>query len=97
MILENCIDHRICWKKYIQLRAKVSAPTLRAGLLNEVNIRDTLSEYFENDQACAFMNSIKGTPAYWKTFKTVELAMLKQLGVPTFFLTSSSADPSWNE
>ena len=66
-------------------------------MLNEANIRDTLSQYLENDQAYAFMNSIKGTPIYWKKFKTVELAMLKQVGVPTFFLTSSSAGPRWNE
>ena len=43
------------------------------------------------------MNSIKGTPIHWKKFKTVELAMLKQISVPTFFLTSSSAGPRWNE
>ena len=43
------------------------------------------------------MNSIKGTPAYWKKFKSEVIAMVKQLGVPTFFLTLSSADLRWNE
>ena len=38
---------------------KVSAPTLRAGLIKNANILDTLNQYFENDQAYAFMNSIK--------------------------------------
>ena len=45
-------------------RSKVSALTLRAGLLNNPNISDTLNQYFENDQTHAFVNSIKGTPAY---------------------------------
>ena len=76
---------------------KVSAPTLRAGLLNNANIRDTLNQYLENVQAYAFMNSIKVTPAYWEKFKPEVLAMVKQLDVPNFFLTISSADLRWNE
>ena len=44
------------------------------------------------------MNSINGTPAYWKKFlHEVVLAMLKQLGLPTFFVTLSYADLRWNE
>ena len=45
---------------------KVSAAALRAGLLNNANILDTINQYFQNDQAYAFMNSIESTPAYWK-------------------------------
>ena len=43
------------------------------------------------------MNQIKGTPAYWKKFQREVLAMVKQLGCPTFFLTLSCADLRWNE
>ena len=43
------------------------------------------------------MSSIKGTPAYWKKFLHQVLAMVKQLGTPTFFLTLSCADLRWNE
>ena len=43
------------------------------------------------------MNLIKSTPAYWKKFKPGVLAIVKQLGVPTFFLTFSSANLRWNE
>ena len=43
------------------------------------------------------MNCIKGTPAYWKKFLFDVLAMVKQLGIPTFFMTLSSADLKWNE
>ena len=38
------------------------------------------------------MNAIKGTPACWKRFLLEVLAMVKQLGVPTFFVTLSCAD-----
>ena len=43
------------------------------------------------------MNSIKETPAYWKKFLFDVLVMVKQLGVPTFFMTLSSSDLKWNE
>ena len=34
------------------------------------------------------MSSVKGKPAYWKQFLSEALAMMKQLGIPTYFLTS---------
>ena len=43
------------------------------------------------------MSSIKGTPAYWKHFLYDILAMVKQLGLPSYFLTLSCADLRWNE
>ena len=43
------------------------------------------------------MNSIKGTPAYWKKFKSEDLTIVKQLSVPTLFLTFSCADLRWDE
>ena len=49
------------------------------------------------DQGYLFMNSIKGTSAYWKHFLYDVLAMVKQLGLPTFFLTLSCADLRWEE
>ena len=50
-----------------------------------------------NVEAFNFMNTIKGTPAYWKRFLFEVLAMVKQLGLPTFFMTLSCADLRWNE
>ena len=43
------------------------------------------------------MNSIKGTPAYWKTFLKGFLVIVKRLGLPTLNLTLSCADLRWNE
>ena len=43
------------------------------------------------------MNTIKGTPDYWKRFLYEFLAMVKQLGIPTFLMTLSCADLHWNE
>ena len=43
------------------------------------------------------MSSVKGTPAHWKGFLHEVLAMVKQLGIPTYFLTWSCADLRWDE
>ena len=43
------------------------------------------------------MSSVKGTPAYWKQFLHEVLAMVKQLGIPTYFLTLSCTDSWWDE
>ena len=43
------------------------------------------------------MNGIKETPAYWKKFLFDVLAMVKQLGVPTLFMTFFTTDLRWIE
>ena len=76
---------------------KVSGVSLNAGVLNNSCFNETVKQWVSNDQAFRFMSSIKGTPSYWKKFKSEVLAMVKQLGVPTFFLTLSCADLRWKE
>ena len=43
------------------------------------------------------MSTIKDTPAYWKYFLLEVLAMVKQLGLPTLFMTLSCTDLHLNE
>ena len=43
------------------------------------------------------MSSIKGTPGYWKKNSFEVLAMVRQLGIPTFSMTLLFADLQWNE
>ena len=43
------------------------------------------------------MSSVKGAPAYWKQFLYDALAMVKQLGVITYFLALSCGDLRWEE
>ena len=61
------------------------------------NFSDTVKSFNANDEAYHFVNSIKGIPAYWKSFFHKALAMVKQLGIPAFFMTLSFADLHWNE
>ena len=41
------------------------------------------------------MNDLRGSPAYWQTVQYDVLAMIRQLGIPTWFLTLSAADMKW--
>ena len=43
------------------------------------------------------MSSVKETPAYWKQFLYDIRAIVKQLGIPTYFLTLSCAVLRWEE
>ena len=43
------------------------------------------------------MKNKKGSPAYWQRFMYDVLAMIKQLGPPSWWMTFSCADLRWNE
>ena len=70
---------------------------LNAGSFKSAKFTEKVKYFLASDQAFSFMNTIKGTPAYWKIYKSEILAMMKQLGIPTFFLTLSCADLRWNK
>lgn len=44
---------------------KMCGNNLTAGMLSS-NFKETVKSFIANDEAFNFMNSIKGTPAYWK-------------------------------
>ena len=75
---------------------KVISKHLTAGMLSKT-FKQRLKELIAKDKAFSFMSSVKDTPTYWKKFLHQVLAMVKQLGTPTFFLTLSYADIRWNE
>ena len=76
---------------------RISTPASKTGFFNNTSFMEAIQEYVENDQVFTFMNSITGTLACWKKFKSKVLAMVKQLGVPIFFLTLSCAELRWDE
>ena len=49
------------------------------------------------DQAYLFLRQIPGMPPYWQKFLYEVVAMVKQLGIPTWFMTLSCADLRWPE
>ena len=70
---------------------KTKPGTLTAGMVKN-NFKGTIERFAARDNAFSFMISIKRTPAYWKQFLYDVLVMVKQLGVPTYFLTLSCVE-----
>ena len=68
---------------------KITSSQLTGGMLSS-NFNERVKEFIASNEAFAFMNSIKGTPAYWKKFLFGILVIVKQES--QHFLTLSSAD-----
>ena len=75
---------------------KFSSTNVTAGMLRK-NFKKTVETLATSDKGFVFMNTIKGTPAFWKRFQLEVLAMIRRLGCPTFFVTLSCADLHWND
>ena len=56
------------------------------------NFSQTVTSFTAKDNAFHFMPIIKGTPAYCEKFLQEILAMVKQLGLPAFFMISRCGD-----
>ena len=60
-------------------------------MLNE----ESLKKLLEFDDGFRFLRPIRGTPAFWQGAQRDLLACVRQLGVPTWFCSFSSADMRW--
>lgn len=68
--------------------------TVTAEMLCDKNI---LKELFKKDEAIKFLKPVRGTPPYWQAAQKDVFAMIRQLGIPQFFCSFSSADFRWPE
>ncbi|XP_062580740.1 uncharacterized protein LOC134242656 [Saccostrea cucullata] len=59
--------------------------------------KKTLKELFKKDEAVKFLKPVRGTPPYWQAAQKDIFAMIRQLGIPQFFCSFSSADFRWPE
>ena len=57
------------------------------------NYKDTSGKLIASDNAFSFLTSVKRTPTYRKYFLNNALAMVKQLGIPIYFLKLYCEDP----
>ena len=66
-------------------RHKINLVTLTAGMVKN-NFKGTIKKFVASYNEFSFMNSVNETTAYWKQFLYDVLDMVKQLGIPTYFL-----------
>ncbi len=65
--------------------------------ISQVMLRDeeSLKQLLEFDDGFRFLRPIRGTPAFWQSVQKDILACVRQLGIPTWFCSFSSADLRW--
>lgn len=52
---------------------------------------------FKKDEAFKFLKSVRGIPPYWQAVQKDVFALIRQLGIPKYFFSFSSADFRWPE
>lgn len=58
---------------------------------------EVLKKMFRSDEAFRFLQPIRGTPSFWQGVQKDLFAMLRQLGIPTWFCSISSAEFRWHD
>ena len=59
--------------------------------------RDYVNGLIHNDDAFTFLRCDRSSPAFWELKKKEVMAMIRQLGCATIFLTLSAAETKWPE
>ena len=58
---------------------------------------DNVQSILKSDVGFRFLQPVRGTPPYWQRAMKDLYAMIHQLGIPTWFVTFSSAEMRWPE
>ncbi|XP_062601396.1 uncharacterized protein LOC134263100 [Saccostrea cucullata] len=90
--------NQVIEKTQISIRKSVSKiGTGKLVTSDMVQDPEILRKLLQNDEALRFMQPIRGTPAYWSSAQKDLFAMLRQLGIPTWFCSFSAAEHRWND
>lgn len=98
-------DHVLFLHKKVQLKqlnSNINIALKKTAQTGSITASQALDKIFMDntigkDNAFRFMASITGSPAYWEHQKKNVLAMVRQLGIFTFFVTLSAAETQWSE
>ncbi|XP_035675428.1 uncharacterized protein LOC118415158 [Branchiostoma floridae] len=67
---------------------------ISAGMLSS---KEDLQAILKSDEGYRFLQPVRGTPQFWDKALNELYAMIRQLGIPTWFATFSAADLRWPE
>jgi hypothetical protein len=81
-----------CKKKSVYFNGKERDMT--AG---DARNKEFMQDLFNEDEALSFLRAVRSTPQYWQWAKYKVNAMIRQLCLPTFFITLSPSENNWPE
>ena len=85
---------QLCSNSNIALKKSAQSQNITASQILNTNFVD---ENISKDNAYRFLTNITGSPAYWEQQKKNVMAMVRQLGVFSLFVTLSAAETHWKE
>jgi len=71
----------------------------KSGAVTAANVRDNsfVDSYVQHDDGFHILKGLRSAPSHWEAEKKKVIAMIRQFGLPTFFITLSAAKSKWNE
>lgn len=102
----SCIPSRVLFmakqKVEKQCLANINVYMRKTKKSSNINAGNLVKQNFVNnliriDSGYQFIKEIRSSPAYWERKKKELLAMIRQLGKPTLFLTLSVTESRWPE
>ena len=86
---------QVCNKVHLAVRrCKTKGKTYTAGFILNDNMGESLIKL---DEGYRIFKTIRNSPQYWEQQKKDVFAMIRQLGIPTLFLSFSANDLHWSE
>ena len=86
---------QVCSKVHLAVRrCKTKGKSYTAGYILQDNMGESLVRL---DEGYRIFKTIRNSPQYWENQKKEVFAMIRQLGLPTLFLSLSANDLQWSE
>ena len=86
---------QVCSKAHLAVRrCKTKGKNYTAGYILQDNMGDSLVRL---DEGYRIFKTIRNSPQYWENQKKEVFAMIRQLGIPTLFISLSANDLHWSE
>ena len=86
---------QVCSKVHLAVRrCKTKGKSYTAGYILKDNMGESLVRL---DEGYRIFKTIRNSPQYWENQKKEVFAMIRQLGLPTLFMSLSANDLHWSE
>ena len=86
---------QVCSKVHLAVRrCKTKGKSYTAGYILKDNMGESLVRL---DEGYRIFKTIRNSPQYWENQKKEVFAMIRQLGLPTLFISLSANDLHWSE
>ena len=84
-------------RRSINIVLKKRDPSHKELKVGDILDNQTIDKLIRSEEAYKILSQDRTSPVYWEKRMKDLMAMIRQLGIPTFFLTLSAAESQWSE